>query len=230
MTNKYGPRIVTDGLVLALDAADKNSYLGSGNTWFDLSGNNNGTLINGVGYNANNGGSLVFDGINDYVSINSSIGLNPNKISLSCWIMFNGGLNSRVIFCGKGDGQSDATTQYWLEKTSINFFTIYMSINNIGTYLALTSIPVVLNTWYNIVAVFDGFTLNGYINGIKQPQSTSRTGSIVTTNTMFSIGRIGTYGGLYTNCDIPICQIYNIPLSDSEILQNFNATKGRYGL
>ena len=231
MALHHFPRIVTDGLVLCLDAGNPLSYTSGDSVWKDLSGNgNNGTLVNGVGYNSNNAGSLVFDGVNDYVSINSSIGLNSNKISLCCWLMFNGGLNSRVIFCGKGDGQSNETTQYWIEKTSINFFTIYMSINNIGTYLALTSIPVVLNTWYNIVAVFDGFTLNGYINGIKQPQSTSRTGSIVTTNTMFSIGKLGTYGGLYTNCNIPICQIYNIPLSDSAILQNYLATKGRYGL
>ena len=69
MSNNYGPKIVTDGLVLCLDAADQNSYPGSGNTWYDLSGNgNNGTLVNGVGYNSGNLGSLVFGGVDDYVN------------------------------------------------------------------------------------------------------------------------------------------------------------------
>ena len=61
--------IVTDGLVLNLDAGNPQSYPGSGTTWTDLSGNgNNGTLLNGVGYDSDNGGSLVFDGSNDYVT------------------------------------------------------------------------------------------------------------------------------------------------------------------
>jgi len=67
-----GPKIVTSGLVLALDAADKLSYRGSGTTWRDLSGNNNtGTLTNGPTFNAGNLGSIVFDGTNDYVNISS---------------------------------------------------------------------------------------------------------------------------------------------------------------
>ena len=70
--NHGGKPIVTDGLVLCLDAANPKSYPGSGTTWTDLSGNgNNGTLVNGVGYNSDNGGSLSFDGVNDYVSKSS---------------------------------------------------------------------------------------------------------------------------------------------------------------
>ena len=64
-----GPEIVEDGLVLALDAGNTKSYPGSGTTWTDLSGNgNNGSLVNGVGYNSGNLGSLSFDGVNDYVN------------------------------------------------------------------------------------------------------------------------------------------------------------------
>ena len=68
MTIGYGPTVVTDGLVLALDAADRNSYPGSGTTWTDLSGNgNNGTLDNSVTYTSNNGGGLSFDGTDEIV-------------------------------------------------------------------------------------------------------------------------------------------------------------------
>lgn len=67
-----GPNIVTDGLVLYLDAANTKSYPGSGTTWNDLSGNgNNGTLINGYIFNSIGNGNLVFDGSNDYVNINA---------------------------------------------------------------------------------------------------------------------------------------------------------------
>jgi len=66
-----GPDIVEDGLVLCLDAANPKSYPGSGNTWTDLRGNgNDGTLVNGVGYDSANNGSMVFDGVDD--SIQSS--------------------------------------------------------------------------------------------------------------------------------------------------------------
>ena len=73
MSNNYGPKIITDGLVLCLDAADQNSYSGSGNTWTDLSGNgNNGTLINGPTFTSENYGSIIFDGSNDYMSVNNN--------------------------------------------------------------------------------------------------------------------------------------------------------------
>jgi hypothetical protein len=69
----HSPSIITQNLVLCLDAANSKSYPGSGTTWTDLSGNgNNGTLANGVGYNSGNGGSLVFDGVDDYVSLTSA--------------------------------------------------------------------------------------------------------------------------------------------------------------
>ena len=65
----HSPNIVTDVLVLCLDAANRRSYPGSGNSWLDLSGNgNNGTLTNGPTYSSANGGSLVFDGVDDYVN------------------------------------------------------------------------------------------------------------------------------------------------------------------
>jgi hypothetical protein len=69
----YGPKTVTNGLVLCLDAADKNSYSGTGTTWTDLTGNgNNGTLTNGPTFNSANGGSISFDGTNDYIDCGSN--------------------------------------------------------------------------------------------------------------------------------------------------------------
>ena len=82
MAISRGPKIVTNGLVLALDAADKNSYVGSGTTWKDLSGNSfNGTLTNGPTFSNTNGGAIVFDGTNDYVNVldNSTLDISGDK-------------------------------------------------------------------------------------------------------------------------------------------------------
>ena len=89
-----GPNIIKDGLVLTLDASSQRSYPGSGTTWYDLSGNgNNGTLTNGPTFDSGNGGSIVFDGTNDYVNgptTNSVIGNNISLISLSAWVKITG--------------------------------------------------------------------------------------------------------------------------------------------
>ena len=92
MALSHGPSpIITNGLVLCLDAADRNSYPGSGTTWTDLSGRgNNGTLQNGVGYSGDNGGSLSFDGVDDYVSIGTSgFPFGNSAGTLSCWARTN---------------------------------------------------------------------------------------------------------------------------------------------
>ena len=82
------PNIVNDSLVLTLDAGNQNSYAGSGTNWYDLSGNgNNGTLTNGPTFNSSNIGSIVFDGVDDYVNIPDNSSLNPTKnLTLSCWV------------------------------------------------------------------------------------------------------------------------------------------------
>jgi hypothetical protein len=86
-TNIATEKIIQDGLVLNLDAGASSSYPGSGTTWTDLSGNgNNGTLENGVGYTSSNGGSLTFDGGDDYNSFGTSLGNGWSQISVNCWV------------------------------------------------------------------------------------------------------------------------------------------------
>ena len=101
MAFNYSPKIVTDGLVLCLDAGNPNSYPGSGNTWKDLSrGRNNGTLVNGPTFSGANGGSLVFDGVNDYNQhINLQNFINQD-ITISLWVNFTvlNGLTTYVFY------------------------------------------------------------------------------------------------------------------------------------
>lgn len=221
----YNPKIVTNGLVLCLDAANRRSYPGSGTTWTDLSGNgNNGTLTNGPTFSSGNGGSIVFDGTNDYVNvpISSSLQISQN-ITVSMWIynkqwkacdyieggwtgiIQNGGI---VIEARTGDGKI-----YWGEQ----YADPQLPSNIIYSEL--------INVWYNIVGTYDGTALKLFYNAILD---NSANYSFTFNNTALTIG-YGVVDG-YFNGNIGPTHIYNRALSAAEIRQNFNATRGRYGI
>ena len=231
MATNYNTSIITDGLVLCLDAANVKSYPGSGTTWTDLSGNsNNGTLVNSPTYLVTNNGSLVFNGTSDYISVPSSTALNPTTaITIESWVKFST-TGTRIIWCGKGDGVSNPTTQYWMEKTVADKIMIYLSFGASAPNVTLKNTTIVAGIWYHIVATYDGATIKGYVNGVIDPTTYSYSGILTTTSTIFSIGRLGTYNGLYMNGNVSGIKIYNTALSADEVLQNFNATRGRYGI
>jgi hypothetical protein len=223
MSVNKGPKIITDGLVLHLDAANSKSYGGSGTVWNDLSGNgNNGTLVNGVGFDGGNGGSLVFDGVNDVV-----IGQSPsipisNAFTISVWVRHNT-LPNQVhryltmegeIGVLRHDGGNRSRQLHFYIKTSGTLKT-NLRVNN----------ALVINTWYYIVGTWDGTTLRLYRNafqiGTNTPGGTLDGGSL-----NYSVSS----GGESLNGKIPQVSIYNRALTTSEILQNYNATKGRYSL
>ena len=159
---------------MALDAGDRNSYIGSGTNWNDLSGNNyNGTLTNGPIFNVSNGGSIVFDGINDYVDISTAKLFTTTKFSLGFWVKvasFNsticGGAVSNQLYTIFG-----TTSSY---QTYTNTFSagiqITVNSNAIGT---IQQSGFSINTWYHYFAVYDGTQstnatkLKLYINSIS---------------------------------------------------------------
>jgi prepilin-type N-terminal cleavage/methylation domain-containing protein len=213
--------IVTDGLVLNLDAGNLASYPGTGNTWFDLSGNNNnGTLVNGVGFNAANGGALSFDGVNDYVNLNFSFTQSSStnsytivmgaKLSTSSssrrqlWSSDNGGFDWGF---GVGDGSrfiifsGDSAHTGRLQDTSWHIFTAQWS-SLFGTRLYIDNI------------------LDISTSTISYDSSISPT---------TSIGRNPVFGE-YWNGNVSFVALYNRVLTPEEIAQNFNATRGRFGL
>jgi len=221
--------IVTNGLVLNLDAANPRSYPQpyNGTTWIDLSGNeNNGTLINGVAYTGSNGGSLVFDGTDDYAqtvsiltgsSYTSEFFFNANSVPLTVekWLgsQYTGGAN-RIIF--------DIYTDNRLR----NF--MGGGTNPISTSVFSTTV-VQPNTWYH--AVFSKDTLGTgslYVNGILEGRGAMSLG--VPENVAFQIGGDTTLSNRWFNGRIPITRLYNKILTPSEVLQNFNATRARFGI
>ena len=100
MSVSYNSSIVTNGLVLCLDAGNPRSYPGSGTAWYDVSGNNKtGTLVNGPSYNSSNGGSFVFDGVDDYVNVNNfNVSHGTSNFTYSCWAYLSGKPSLGTIF------------------------------------------------------------------------------------------------------------------------------------
>ena len=230
----YGPRIIKNGLVFAVDAADKNSYKGSGTTWRDLSGNEyNGTLTNGPTFSNTNGGNIVFDGTNDYVGINYNANLNPStNVSVSVWARLtisDSNIRNPIELSASAD------ELYWI------FLRADLSPKRWGwgvrqsnnTYAETTSNATnpAINTWYNLTLVANSSTglVSLYINGILD-------GSIAYNGTLkqnaaatLSLGRDPGANRRFWQGNIANAQIYNRALTAAEILQNYNATKTRFG-
>jgi hypothetical protein len=231
MAFNYSPKIVTDGLVLYLDAANQYSYVSGSTSWNDISrGGNNGTLVNGPTYNSANGGSIVFDGTNDYVQTTYNTDLLIGY-TLSAWFNpFSLSLNGPIIF--KPDSThlspnfSNITRLYINTSGVLDFFWT----NNIQFYLASTSLPLA-NIWYHAVGVYSSAnnSISLYLNGILK-STTPTSGTTIVANQPYLIGRTDPTNNIYFKGNIASTQIYNRALSATEVLQNYNATKTRFGL
>ena len=228
MAISYNPRIVTDGLVLCLDAGNAKSYSGSGTTWTDLIGNgNNGTLVNGVGYSGSNGGSLSFDGVDDYVDLTSTIQFDTGDFSISGWFRSNSGNTNFKQIWNSGYNGGNPDVEITINQTT-NILNFYVRPGS----SAQTSYSVDDNVWRYFVGVKTSSLISLYVNG-SFVSSTSGT----FTSDVDSIGVVPRIGnGLNGISNRPFkgniaqVSIYNKALTASEIQQNFNATRSRFGI
>jgi hypothetical protein len=223
-----GPEIVENGLVLALDAGNRKSYSGSGTTWTDLSGNgNNGTLTNGPTYSSSNGGSVVFDGTNDYVITTrpSSIttGGNISICMYAKWTTKSGNTISdiQILLDNNHTGTQGFVIQ---DRPDLSGKPLTASGNLSSTF------TVGDGNWHFIAITISGTTeARMYIDGSLN-HSTSNTGSgIRTVQPNISIG-YWQNGGRYLNGNVAQVSIYNRALTAAEVQQNFNALRGRFGI
>ena len=214
----HSPRIVTDGLVLCLDAANKRSYGGSGTTWTDLKGSNNGTLTNmdGANFSSANGGSLSFDGASDYISTNflPPIGTNPRTVSI--WYKSDGTQNKNLLGWGSNSGNQLWDILLYNGKVGVN---LHGSSNEAG-------VTYTNNVWQNIVFTYTHPTIKSYMDGVYQ---TSFTGNGINTGSSFNLNIAkGNYSYFYFDGSISNVSIYNRALTADEVRQNYLATKERY--
>lgn len=236
-----GPNIITDGLVLALDAGNTKSYPGSGTTWSDLSGNgNNGTLINGVGYSEDNGGSFNLDGINDSIQVPYSSYWDTNvfgtsiNFTISCWAkpdLFKNWdtLISKANFASLGGWFSaNEGAAIWSNANGfIGVLSSGVASNPGGSVIILTFATTNTERWYNLYLTGDGTTLRFYVDGIQRSTSliSNRTVPVTTSTVGPAFGHRAAFDGKLTNF-----LLYTHGITASEVLQNYNATKSRFNL
>jgi hypothetical protein len=227
----YNPRTITNGLVLCLDAANRKSYPGSGTTWTDLSGRGNtGTLVNGVGYSGSNLGSLSFDGVNDYTSISNSSSLQFGEtFTCNSWVYPTSITLRRVIFSTRINNPSGS---WQLEIGTGNGGNGRIAVAGVNTWIYESNSNIISqNNWYNITYVKqNNATIGGsiYLNGILITPIVTTAYNITNNNDVKTIG-FGQSLTQYFNGNIAQVSIYNRALTASEIQQNFNATRSRYG-
>ena len=226
MATRYGPFIpgVTNGLVFYVDAAKRESYPGTGTTWYDLSGNGynltltNGPTWNSSGYFANDadsyftgaGGGNIPTGNDNYTMLvwarqTTQWGSSGGLISIGGYNVTN---------------QSNALRT----NSTVGHFRHYWWGNDLD--LLNNNAGLALNEWFTVAASFDGTTRRIWVNGISRA-SDGATGHDVQSTTIQVSKTVGTE---YQEGDIAVAVIYNRALSSDEMIQNYNALKGRFGL
>lgn len=229
-----GQKIITDGLVLNLDAAQLRSYPTTGTTWSDLSGNNNnGTLVNGPTFNSGNGGSIVFDGVNDYVDLGNTFSFErTDSFTLSAWINVSNLNTYRSII----NRMSSNGRGWYLAVDSIGASFILRNTAGNRIYVTTGQGTIIPNTWQQVTLTYNGNSnasgVNFYINSVLAnkivQENTLNATTIANTNTI--IGFRPTFNDAIWVGLMSINSIYNRVLTPTEIQQNYNATKSRYGL
>jgi hypothetical protein len=212
--------IVQDGLVLNLDAGVDESYSG-GTVWRDLKGGNNGTLTNGPTFSSDNGGSLVFDGSNDYIARSNFIGT-TSTFSVCHWIKLAVNQKTRTIFSNYTSSNRGWVTG--ISDYAQNVVKFYLG-NTVHLY---ASSALDVNVWYLVSVTYDNGNPKIYINDTLNNSSSA---TVVFGSTLYSndIGRLGV-GSQYFNGSIANVSVYNRALTGDEIARNYNATRHRFGV
>ncbi len=223
MALSHAPQIVSDGLIIYLDANNTSSYAGTGSTWYDLSGNSrHASLISSPSYEGfGKGKYLSFDGSTNYATIPYTI--TDNLITVSFWYY------SKI--CSSNSSTDALISNYEPVVTGFDVrlitpTSLQLDLKIGSTFPNLSFGTIANNTWYHVAFTYDGASLKAFMNG-SVVSSTSATGTRAN-GTQICIATSAVDTNRKATCGIPQVMIYNRALSDTEILQNYNATKGRY--
>ena len=243
MAYHTGPTIVTDGLVLCLDAADRNSYPGSGNTWNDLSGNGNATLYNTPTFDSSNGGSINFASAQQEYFLTSTSLFNVSNFSISFWFYLNTFIDDYINLFQHNTSLGGNYNRISIERSNSysgfeqlnsseikeNSFMILLG-NDSGTLsVAHTVTSFTIGRWYNISVGFNGTTLKCHVDG-NQEFSLNPSNYPSAKNSTFGSYPFNGNASRYLDGKISSFLVYTKSLSANEVQQNYNATKGRFGL
>lgn len=229
MSLSHSPSIVTNGLTLCLDAANTKSYSGSGTDWTDLSGNsNNGTLTSAPTYSSDNRGFFNFNGTSQYVDLGNKFNINAGTAAL--WFIVDNNITTTNALNYRLFGKTSDFEFRFANTVSdgVNFGSLQGDLGGTNT-VRTSQRNWTANQWYYATLTWNQTSnvSNIYVNGVLD--GTGVAGSITTQTTdNFNIGRSGTRG--YLAGKISLFKLYNRVISAEEVLQNFNAQRGRYGL
>ena len=211
-------------LTLFIDAGNAASYPGTGTTVTDLIGTQNGTLTNGVGYSSADGGYFTFDGVNDYIDfgINNAIRTTSAR-TISLWININSGYGNFFSDINVAGYQG---AELWFDTSY--FRTV---VCGAATYqIAPLYNNFSYSTWHYVTLSWNGTTLKSYWDGVLNTSVSQTVIPVNNTTASTKLGLSNELGGrIPLNGKISQCKIYNVQLSDAEVLTDFNEFKARYG-
>ena len=217
--------VITRGLKLHYDASTVESYPGSGTSWYDISGNgNDGTLTNGPTFSTN---AIRLDGVNDYISLPTS-GVAPSTLTLEFWIKRHA--DGGYFFVIDNSDNPELRLQFSGGYVALTW---YDDSAYIASFSSVTTIS--LNTWYYVSVTSQNNDFRLYINGVLDTADTSGTytgspSGNAGEHTLGTYNRPGAGYGGYANVSYGVYRFYNRVLTDTEILQNYNIQKSRFGL
>lgn len=214
----HSPSIITNGLVFCIDAANTRCYPGSGTDLIDNISGIGATLVGGVGFSSANYGSFTFDGSNDNINFTNSNSVKLLNGTISAWVKTSSpGASFRGIMA-----KQNAYGLFYADS-------VLVAYDWGASATRTTGVNIADGNWKNVAMSFQSAVTNGtkiYINGI----------SVLTTTITWVNDTQNLYGGAeasagqYAACSGSIFSLYNRALSASEILQNYNASRKRYGL
>jgi len=224
---KFTNTIVQQGLVLNLDAGNPYSYGGAGTTFYDVSPTALSWTINNATYNSSDPKYFSYNGSNSWLESSTSAAYDSQTITMECWF-YPATLTQDGFLFEKGQ----VNTQYSMFLAFGNTFyfrTIGGTINNQDLTFA-SSTYLTANIWNHVICTYNGSTKIIYVNGV-QAASVNASGTLQTGQTNQYIGKYGAATNNFPfNGRIAESRVYNIALSAAQVLQNYNATKGRFGL
>ena len=224
--------IVTSGSVFHMDAGYTVSYPTTSSTWYDLSGNSrNSTLFNTPAFSASNSGSITFSTSSLNYATASNIG-SISRWTAECWVKFNSTTTNQVAMVIGNQFNGSNAINFTIgtngAPTSWNIQAGFFD----GGWRNTTGFAPVVGTWYQIVGTYDGTTIRQYVNGAANGGTLTYSGTPTSGGEIRMMRRwddIVSTGNLF-NGNLAIARVYNRALTAAEVLQNYNAQKGRFGL
>ena len=236
----HSPQIARDGLVMYLDAANIKSYLGSGTTWKNIMNDNAGVLTNGPTFSGERGGIISFDGTNDFiqVDVNTTALDGDPSLTVEMFVRRRTGTNigpSAGFWGIGGTGQGNAF-EGWTPTTNLIHLDVYDS-TRLATAQNYPEGQFVHVCWTKNGAGIETTNVKCYINAVEttltKTRNATRTNQFNTSTSGVGIvlGRIvGNEANYYAPIDVGYFKVYSKVLTSTEVLQNFNATRSRFGV